>query len=155
MKKNTKTYLLIAAVLGIWGAIGYQVISGLNPNETEAKQDSFDVAFNPKTNKSIDTFSIQTVDRDPFLGTLTRKVSTTKRKGTLKQTIKDTTWLPITYNGLVKRQNSTQLVFVINISGTQHLLKKGQTINEVTLVRGTEKQIVVKYNNKQKTISIQ
>jgi len=150
MKKNTKTYLLIVAVLGIWGTIGYQIIAGLNPNEIEAVKDNIDLAFNPKTTKSIDTFSIQTIDRDPFLGTLTQKSIKTNRK-----TIKDTISIPITYNGLIKRQNSSGQVFVVNINGIQHLLKKGQTINEVSLIRGTDKQIVVRYKNKQKTISIQ
>lgn len=155
MKNNTKTYLLIVTVLGIWGTIGYQIISGLSLNEPEVVQNNLDIAFSPKTNAVVDTFSIQTVNRAPFLGTLTRKASGIKTRSTRKQNAKDTTWLPIVYNGLVKRQNSTQSVFVVNINGSQHLIKKGQTVNDVTLIRGSEKEVLVRYKNKRKIIFIQ
>jgi len=48
LKNKTKTYLLLAAVLGIWGTIGYRIISGASPTISEVKQDNFDMVFNPK-----------------------------------------------------------------------------------------------------------
>ena len=111
------------------------------------------MSFNPKTNTTVDTFSVQATDRDPFLGTLrskkTKKVNTTKSK---KQDI--FVWLPISYQGLVKKQGSKQEVFIVNISGKQYLVKPGQKIDGVTLLKGNVKNIVVRYKNKQKTIDI-
>lgn len=153
LKNKTKTYLLLVVVLGIWGVIGYKIWSGFNTEVPEAKQQEFAVSFNPKTNTVIDTFSVQTAERDPFLGTLTlqklKKTNTTKSK---KQD--NFVWLPISYQGLVKKQDSKEEVFIVNIRGKQYVLKLGQKIDSVTLVKGNIKNIVVRYKNKQKTIDI-
>lgn len=137
-------------MLGVWGIIGYKIWSGLNPKAPEAKQQEFAVRFNPKIDTVVDTFSVQATERDPFLGTLrSKKTNTTKSK---KQD--NFAWLPISYQGIVKKQGSKQEVFIVNISGKQYLVKPGQKIDGVTLVKGNIKNIVVRYKNKQKTIDI-
>jgi len=57
--------------------------------------------------------------------------------------------------GLVKKQNSAEKVFVVNINNKQYLLKQGQTIDSVTLVKGNTKQIVMRYQNKLQTVKRQ
>ncbi|MCF6318178.1 MAG: hypothetical protein L3J83_02700 [Proteobacteria bacterium] len=153
MKNKTKTYLLIVLVIGVWGSVGYKIWSGLNPVIPEVKQQDVFVSFNPKINAVIDTFSVQTAERDPFLGTLTKpQVKNTMSLAT-KQT-KTVVWLPISYHGLVKKQGSKQEVFVVNINGKQQLLKLRQSIEGVTLVKGNTKEIIVRYKNQQKTIPV-
>ncbi|WP_157588880.1 hypothetical protein [Psychroserpens burtonensis] len=155
MKSRTKTYLLLVTVLGIWGTIGYKIVSGVSPTISEEKQENFDVAFNPKTNTEVDTFSIQTLERDPFLGTLTKKKKSVTR--TLKKPINNkANNLPqISYNGLVKKQNTTDMVFVVNINNNQYLLNKGQVIDSITLINGNDKDITIRYKNKNQTIKRQ
>ena len=151
MKKNTKTYLLITAVLAIWGAIGYQIFNGINSNAPEAIHENIDVAFNPKTIIVTDTFSIKSVDRDPFLGTITGK-KTRKRIKSTNTKVKDTTSMAVSYQGLVKQKNSRHEVFVITLDGMQHLLKKGQVVNNMKLLSGDDKEVLIRYNNIKKTI---
>lgn len=155
LKSKTKTYLLLVAVLGIWGAIAYKIISGMSPTITEVKRDDFNMVFKPKTTTKVDTFTIQNLDKDPFLGTLTtkRKSSTTKRKAPIK---KQGSPMPIiSYSGSVKRQNGSNRVFVVNINNKQYLLNKGQVADSVQLVKGNENAIIVRYNNRNKTINRQ
>ncbi len=155
MKNKTKTYILLILVLGIWGTIGYKIIAGLNPDAPEQVENDISVSFIPEKIKKTDTFSIQTTERDPFLGTLTR--SNKPRAETTKKTkqVKEENALQITYQGLVKKQNSSQQVFVVTVNGKQHLLKQGQTVDDVKLEKGNAKEIVVSNNNKQQTIKLQ
>lgn len=156
MKNKTKTYILILLVLGVWGTIGFKIISGLNPESTEQPADKLDVSFLPDITINRDTFSIQTTERDPFLGMLTNnKSKKTKSKAKRQITSKTTISPRITYLGLIKKQNSFQQVFVVNINNEQNLLKRGQTINDVKLLRGNSKEIVVKIDNQQQTIKLQ
>jgi hypothetical protein len=143
----------LAAVLGIWGIIGYKIISAFNPEIPEVAPQEVSVAFNPKPQTAIDTFSIQLVDRDPFLGTLqTKKTSTTSSN--YRAVPKDTLWPQIRYGGMVKRQNTAEQIFVIAINNQEHLVKKGQSVEDVKLLQGTAKNITVRYKNKQKVITI-
>jgi hypothetical protein len=147
--------VLLVAVLGIWGAIGYRVVSGVSSTISEVKQDNFDMVFNPKSNTEIDTFSIQSLERDPFLGTLTSiksRYSNIKKKSSTS--VSDN--MPsIIYSGLVKKQSTSNQVFVVTINNNQFLLKKGQIADSVTLVKGNDKEIVIRYHKKNQTIKRQ
>jgi hypothetical protein len=55
---------------------------------------------------------------------------------------------------MVKRQNTAEQIFVIAINNQEHLLKKGQSVEDVKLLQGTSKSITVRYKNKQKVIAI-
>lgn len=128
----------------------------MSPDIAEVNQENFDIKFNPKTNTEVDTFSIKTIERDPFLGTLSnnhkKRKSVSNRKPVNKVLEKEAV---ITYGGLIKKQNSLERVFVININNKQYLLKKGQIADSIKLVNGNEKTITTRYRNKNKTIKRQ
>jgi len=148
LKNKTKTYLLLVAVLGIWGTIGYKIINGINPEEPEINPQNFDITFNPKEEKTIDTFSIQETNRDPFLGTLSNKIMPKGSRNLSNANHKPVVnLLNITFSGLIKKQNSSDQVFVVTINNKQHLLKKGQVVDSVKLVHGNSKEIVVLFKN--------
>lgn len=149
---KTKTYLLLVVVLAIWGTIGYKIINGINSNTPELKVQEFNVSFNPKINPKIDTFSIQKTNKDPFLGTLTSKLIKGKAKTISKD--KKTEYYPVvSFSGVVKKQNTSDQIFVVSINNQQYLLKKGQKADSVTLINGNIKAIIVKYKNKSQSIS--
>ncbi|WP_407556479.1 hypothetical protein [Winogradskyella sp. 4-2091] len=155
MKNKTKTYILIAIVIAVWGTIGYKILNGVSPNLAEITQDEFDVSFNPKTNIEIDTFSIENIERDPFLGILRNKKNKTSTKlARLIKNEKDNSPL-IVYSGLIRKQNSSGLVFIVNVNKNQYLLKKGQSADSVKLIKGNEKEITIRYRSKNKTIKRQ
>tara|TARA_R110002049_G_scaffold257660_1_gene433103 strand:- start:3533 stop:3988 length:456 start_codon:yes stop_codon:yes gene_type:complete len=149
MTNKTKTYILLAFVLGIWGVIGHKIISTINPEAPDMVKAEFSVAFTPKANTVLDTFSIQTTERDPFLGTLyTKKTSVIK-----KIKIPEMVWIPILYHGSVTKQASKNKVFVISIGDEQILMKLGETNKAVTLIKGTTNKITVTYKGNRKTIN--
>lgn len=136
--------------MGIWGVIGYRILSAINPTGPKMTIDNVDVSFNPKTNKEADTFSIQVQHRDPFLGTLlVKKVNTKETKITKKS---EAVWIPIIYNGCISSKNEKTKVFIVSINSQQYIMKIGQKINEVTLIKGNDKEIVVRYKDASKTV---
>lgn len=145
---------MLAAVLGIWGTIAFKIINGLSPDLSQSSEPVLDVTFKPKTIKTIDTFSIQNVERDPFLGTLSASKTNNKPKATKNSNQIVTKHQPkITYAGLVKKQKTADKVFVVNINNQQYLLKQGQTADSVKLLRGSTKEITIRYKNQTKIIN--
>ena len=150
MKTKKKTYLLLVLVVAVWGTIGYKIVSALNPELPEVKSQSFVEHSNFKIDTRIDTFSITTVNRDPFLGTLLKKEvkeSTVKRRKPIE-------WKSISYQGSIKQQQTKQQIFIVTINGHQHLLKKGQTKDSITLAYGNAKFVTMRYKNQSKTFTL-
>lgn len=154
MNKKTKTYLLITVVLGIWGTIGYQVYSKLSPDDLPVVATNSTISFSPKQEITKDTFSISTTHRDPFLGKpyQTKKVSSGKRTTSNN---KDTIVFPqIIYKGVISKQQSSSDIYIIEIHGTQQLFKVGKQYNDVKLIKGDKKSVLVSFKGKRKTISV-
>lgn len=155
MKNKTKTYILIIVVLSIWGAIAFQFSSIFKPDNHNTFTQLPTVQFNPKPIKIRDTFFIPLINRDPFLGTLQFN---TKRKKRIKK--KHATERPlvsnykIRYHGSIKKKKSNEKVFVVSVDNEQYLLKKGQQVKNITLLKGNASEIVIKLNNKLKKIAL-
>jgi len=144
--------MLLIAVLVVWGVIGYKFISGLNPSLPKTIEKDFNVSFTPKTKIKMDTFSIKNLERDPFLGKLysaKKNVPLAKMK---PRKVVTQNQPRITYGGAIKKQSSSDRVFVININENQYLLKQGQSVDSVKLIKGNAKEVIVRYNNMSQTI---
>ena len=148
--KKTKTYILLIAVIAIWGTFAYKIIAGMSPNDHKQPELATLKTFTPNNESSMDTFSIEPLEKDPFLGTFTRKK--TVRKFTKKRDKLDSISSTISYSGMVKKQESRQQIFILNINNQQYLLKKGQTILNVKLIYGNSKKVVILSNGKRQSI---
>lgn len=127
----------------------------MSPDVAEITPTEFDGAFNPQPMTTLDTFSIQDLERDPFLGTL----SSSKRqvpKPNANQQPKTPENIPtIAYNGILRKQSTSDQVFVVSINNQQFLLKKGQVADSVKLLKGNEDEITMRYHNKNLNIKRQ
>lgn len=150
MAKNTKTYILLGVVALIWGTIGYKVISGLSPADLPAIATSDSVDFKPKKSTPKDTFSITANYRDPFLGTVPKKKKLKKATAPRKVVPE----IKLQYTGSIIGDDSQSSIFFVTIEGVQVLLKPKQTVQEVTLVSGSEQQIRIRHKGKMRTIPL-
>ncbi|WP_345003831.1 hypothetical protein [Snuella lapsa] len=150
MKNKTKTYVLIVLVLCIWGIIGYRVLSAINPNAPQIAQQNMEVQFTPNTIKEADNFSVQTVERDPFLGTL--YVKKEKKQVIQRPVTKSITWPDVIYHGSISTQHKQIKMFIVSINGLQQFVKPKQTIEGIKLLRGTSQSIVISYKGQRKTV---
>lgn len=150
MKTRKKTYLLLILVIAVWGTIAFKIVSALNSDLPIVEQHTYVANIDYKVETQLDTFSIKPVNRDPFLGIMlineTKKNSPKKRK--LIQ------WKPITYQGTIKQEKTKQQIFFVTINDAQHLLKKGQTKDSITLTYGNAKSVTMSYKNQLKTFTL-
>lgn len=154
MAKKGKTYLLLTVVLGIWGTIGYQIYSKMRPDESPIIAVNSSVSFSPKQEIIKDTFSISSSHRDPFLGTAYQKKRKSNKTTYVKKS-KDTIVFPkITYKGVISKQQSSQNIYIIEINNSQQLFKVGKQFNDVTLIKGDKKSVLVSFKGKRKTVSV-
>ncbi len=154
MKKNTKTYLLLAIVLIIWGTIAYRIFSSLSSDTGPEVKVNLQY-FKPKPIAARDTFSISGDYRDPFLGTIygnKEKITTTKKPPKVQESVPDR---DIRYTGLITDASTKQKIFFVGINGQQHLMGTGDKIDGVTLLSGTLETITVKDGAKSRTITLQ
>lgn len=155
MKKQNKTYVLLALVIGVWGIIGFKFFSAVNPATKEIAQSTSDEIFIPQQIKERELFAIVADYRDPFLGT----VQAPKKKGakrSTKPTIKKEI-VPaksIQYTGFITDKGSKQKIFFITVDGQQQMMSANDTFQEVKLLRGTKTSIRVKYNGRIQNIAL-
>jgi len=152
LKNKTKTYSLLLGVLIIWGIIGFKIVATLNPDAPDLVQQKDTILFTPQIAQEVDTFSIKPSERDPFLGTLYVKKKTGIRTkiGKPKEGF---VWIPILYQGMVSKQGSKEKIAVVSINALQHIMKVGQVVNGIRLIRATNTEILVSYKGMKKTIT--
>ncbi|MGJ8734631.1 MAG: hypothetical protein ACSHW4_15855 [Cellulophaga sp.] len=150
MSKNTKTYVLLVLVVGIWGTIAYTIFSGLSPDHDVNSTNTVSPSFKIETFKVKEKFKIVANYRDPFLG----KLPIVKKNNVVREQKKTTPEPNIVYTGFVESSSQKQRMFFVSINGTQHLLKIKASIGDVTLLSGTSKEIKVKYGNTIKKVTL-
>lgn len=136
-------------MLAIWGAIGYQIVSAVNPEKEKVENQDFAIAFNPKKETKVDVFPIDIANRDPFLGTFLVKKKTEIKSGSKN---KELVWKPIIYHGNISNQNNKDVVYIISIEGYQYLMKIGDQFKEVKLIKGTSEYVKLSYRRDIKII---
>lgn len=154
MKNKKNIYLLVPAVLLIWGIVGYKIYATLNATNDVVMVDNNTIEFKPEVIKDVEKFSISANYRDPFLGKL---VNNAKKIGNpVKKKVKPIVIFPeITYNGMVSpKETDRSTLFLITIDKKQQFLSVGKQIDGVRLLKGNSKEIIIVFQNNKKTISI-
>lgn len=145
MKNKKSIYILLPLVLFIWGTVMYQVFS-FSANEEEVMVPTNEISLKPIKISKRDSVVIDTDYRDPFLGKMysTEKVKSTKKKASPKK-LEPLVWPTIQYKGIVSDTKEKSKIFMLVINNQTHLMKKGQTENEVFLKDGDRESVYVKY----------
>lgn len=148
MSKPQKTYILLIAVIGIWGIIIYQIFKEKN-TEPILPTSNIQKKFIPQKiqQKKGDTLDVNY--RDPFLGKTPRKKAK-KKKIVTQQPLR---FPSIIYNGNITGNGNTS--YIISVQNQQEIVKVGQTFRDVTLVSANSNQIIIAYKKERKTIKLQ
>ena len=151
MKGKIPTYLLLFVVLTIWGVLIYKFASDLSDDsivQNKLEQGTFKKPVSVSTNP----FELLPVEQDPFLGTLYREK---EKKTTSRNTTIKILWPQLHYDGIVSDGKGKSKVFLVNINGIQHLLKTGDTISSIKVVRGNAKSVFLRYKGQTKEFTIE
>lgn len=149
MKKQQKTYLLLTAVIVIWGLIGYQIYNRLNPSTPELETLAIENKFQRQEISEQSFYKLKEMYRDPFLGKFPKKKSTIRKIN--QQKTKSTIPFPsVVYNGVIEGNNSKS--YILTVKGKQQIIKKGEMFQGVKLIKATKEEATVKFQNETKTI---
>ena len=132
--------------------IGYRIFSSLGSGSDAIQQGEIAVSFKPKPIRQQDTFSINTFNRDPFLGTF--KAKPKAKKTIAKAAKKEIQWPDIQYSGSMGDGNTKENIFFVNINNVQYLMKPKDKMQQVELISGSEDRIILRYKGQKKTISL-
>ena len=147
MNKKQKTYTLLILVIGIWGLIGYNIYTYLNPKIEKHIPVSQKINANKFTPVKKDTLVI-TNYRDPFLGKIITHHKKTKNDAQITKSFPS-----IIYHGLVKGNSIKS--YIISVQNRQEMVEIGQTFLNVKLISANDREITILHKNSRKTIKIQ
>ena len=150
--KNIK--ILLPVVILIWGFLIYKIVDAFSSeNASIAKIQKAN--FKPPKGIQKDTFSLVPVETDPFLGMVYAKAKPPSQNvNTVRKPQSEKQWPSIGYFGIVADKNSTTSIYIVSINGQQYLLKKGDTLQKLKIIKGSEGNIFIKYGGETKEFTI-
>mgnify|MGYP006921595930 CR=1 FL=1 len=157
MKNKKNIYILLPAVILIWGVLIYKIIRGLNPSLSFAQSAVISKTFKPEKLKESQSFTIRADYRDPFLGTTEKKKKKIITKKKNIATVKDESipFPQIIFKGVVTPKGNNEEVFLIIVNGQQHLFKKKSTYDGVTLLLGNNKQVTLQFQDQKQSFPLE
>lgn len=161
MKKKQINIALIIIVLALWGTVLYKYVNRFfsNDNEIVYNQPEFSIPI-AKINK--DTFELQTLVRDPFLGITTIKkesnpiIKKTKIKPVFE---KNTDLVPtkpfpiVQYFGYIKSQDKTQKLILLKVNNRIERVRLNDNIDGLIVKQIYKDSVTVSFNKIEKSIS--
>lgn len=145
--------MLLGFVVLVWGSIGFKLLNVFSPDTGTAVVVEKTIQFTPKNPAPKDTFSILAAYRDPFLGTVSTLPK--KKQPPQKPKPKPVVFPTIRYTGSIANPYTKSPVFFVTIAGNAYLMKKGDKNDGITLVRGTDTTLSIRYKGTLKTIPLQ
>jgi type II secretory pathway component PulC len=153
MLRNKKYIrILLPLVLIIWGLLFYQIISFFSNKKISIPQPNNYVFKNP-TFKKKKRFVLTPIKSDPFLGKLYGTNTKLKHKR-ISQNKSNIIWPTIKYQGIITVKNNNSQVFIVSINGKQYLVKKGDTIENIKVLKSDKSNVVLEYKGQKKAFSI-
>lgn len=154
MKNKKSIYILLPLVLLIWGAVMYQLFS-FSSSEDVPVIVSNEISLKPIPVLKRDSIFISTHYRDPFLGKMYVATSDSiPKKKRIPKKAAPVVWPSIQYKGIVSDTKEKSKIFMLVIDNQAHLMKKGQTENEIYLKDGDRESVYVKYKGQLNLILI-
>jgi type II secretory pathway component PulC len=156
MKNKKLLYILIPGTLLIWGMIIYKIFNTVHAEENTVAQHAELITTDDEIKS--DTFSIHPVYRDPFL----RKKNKINNPGSGQAATKITkpkivpvviAWPKIIYSGIIKNQKSNKQLALIEINGQSNMMKVGEEVYGVQLLKVFKDSIEVGFLKEKKFVS--
>jgi hypothetical protein len=150
MKNKKNIYILLPAVLLIWGIVIFQFFSFSTPEEIVTNT-LMELTVKPFKLKERTQFVINVNYRDPFLGKIygaqetVKVISTKKAVKKVSKPEETIVWPTIQYKGMISDPKGKNKKFMLVISDKNYFMKSGDTQNEIFLKDGDRESIYVTY----------
>jgi hypothetical protein len=157
MRNRRLLYLLVPLTLVLWGAIVFRIFQHLKqkPDVTPVYSITTDLS---STKQPEDTFKLMANYSDPFLERrqlsssemlYSSSISMNSPAKAVKPTI---IWPEVKYGGTIINKSNKNILYLVRVDNSNHLMKKGEEISQIKLYRVFKDSIVIQYKKKCKTI---
>ncbi len=159
MQKKTLTGIMLLAVIGVWGYVGYSFFAGGDCDEAFFTNEEY---IEPKAIKiKVDTKQKLSLDyTDPFLKDDVRPVAKNTNTSQIKKNVvkkveapivvSSYNWPKISYKGVIRNQSSpNKILALVIVNGGERIVRVGEQIegavvlnissNKIELEHGKEK----------------
>lgn len=155
MKNKKLIYILLPLVIIVWGTIFYKIF--YNTSREEELTDEILPQKNIAATTVSDTFSIIANYRDPFLGIIVHNENNVneapKQKVLSQPKIEQVVqWPNIVYGGMIKNQQSTKQLALVKINGKENIIKAGEMVGTIELVKIYKDSVEVKMGKERKVV---
>jgi len=158
--KNKKlTYLLICAVVAVWGIILCRVLFNNSDDDYQLRSQPVAKRTEPYDQYELkkDTFRLALNYKEPFIGV----IEATPKP--VETTVKPMNFVPppfrppinwglIKYRGYVINPQTKKVVSIVEINGKERMLAEGEFLEGVKLLKNKKDSILVYWQGKQKHI---
>ncbi len=159
MKSKTTLWILIPAVLGIWGAIGWQVYAAMKGDEDNAAPKVISTEIDEDKQIVPDTFSLLLDYPDPFAVQSAKPKVNVKAQSQITQpktaapVPEQTQWPNIVYSGLVKQPSSGKMLGFLSVNGVSYFVKEGDEVGGVRVINIAASKVIVEFNKTRREFS--
>lgn len=159
MKNKKTSWILLPAVLAIWGFLGWKLYAAMKDEAPQANYISPHIAA-PDDQLVPDTYQLLLDYPDPFL-TIPKpspKQSSNVNSQTPKQVIPKTEtiaslpWPEIRYAGLVKSPKDGKAVGFLTINGISHFVKNGDVVDLISVKTIWKDSVLVAFGKESEII---
>lgn len=159
MKNKKAIWILLPAVLGLWGVIFFRVSNAINAGEPKslAKHEHSIIAAPVE---EVEYYELKLDYDDPFLkgrkpivNRSPAKASTPKKiKPVVKKTVKElpVVWPNIEYKGTIGSEKGTKSMIILHVNGESWFMSPREEKAEIKLLKAYQDSIVVEYKGKEK-----
>jgi hypothetical protein len=135
MKFLKNTYVLVVAVVIIWGIIGYNLYNFVKSDDVsvQVRKDNVPVTHAD----SVIRYTLLANYRDPFLTSAVKtlhqsnKEISPRKVNVIVQEVHTIEWPKLQYKGLVENSQARKKIALININGIGSLVKEGDMLGAV------------------------
>lgn len=168
MKNKKSTYLLIVAVLVIWGAIIFRIFSHVHGTDDV---DTVPLTFQPDSTFMLadSGYTLKLNYKDPFLkggylasapsannsvqknttSNIRRRIRQNQTPEPVKQAV---VWPEIVFSGIILNDKTNEELGLVQIGESSYLFREGEIKNELHLLNLYPDSIQVKFQEEVKTI---
>ena len=155
MKNKKAIYILIPAVLFIWGIIFYKIYSKINHNNNAY---STNIIANKKQENFLnktDDYKLQCNYPDPFLGISMKWENMTSLKGKFaKKNNQNIIWPDVKVSGYVENAKNKKIKFWVTVSNNSYLMALGDTIRSLKLLKIWRDSVQFEYEGAHKNFKV-
>jgi hypothetical protein len=151
MKNRKMLYILVPAVILIWGAVAYSIFNHMHSSDSNFEQQNAPVSFKTTDTDSI-KYQLLANYRDPFnagiRNTKYDEIGEQEKMSRSQNIGQPVAWPQIEYQGLIS--HNKKWVALIKINNSNLLMKEGDEKMDIKLIKMYNDSVLLKFqkNNK-------